>query len=94
MAKICPTLETNSLVYSYYLLDRWRFLSSKSHAYTYKHSCYMRQIWAPKFPFLYLTHVTLLSPAQGWLRVGSGLLTFAQAKYHFRHAAPQHAGML
>ena len=31
-----------------------------------------------KFPFSYLTHVTLLIPAQGRLRVGSGWLRMAQ----------------
>jgi len=45
-----------------------------------------------EFPFSYLAHVTLLTPAQGRLRIGSGL---AQAcspypKNYFRKAAPQH----
>ena len=42
MTKTCPTFETSSFVYSYYLPERWRFLSSKCRAYTYYKyvSCY------------------------------------------------------
>jgi hypothetical protein len=54
---------------------------------------YMRRIWEHKNSFLCLAHVTLLTPAQGRLSrlsLYSGLLTFAQLKYHFRHTTPQY----
>ena len=59
---------------------------------------YQTYLGTQKFPFLYLARVRLLTPAQGRLMAGSvfaqDLLRLAQAKYHFRHAAPQHAQML
>src|SRR4051794_10078443 len=39
-----------------------------------------------KLPFSYLARVTLLSLAQAWLSLCSGLLTFTYSNYHFRQA--------
>ena len=58
-------------------------------------ACYMRRIWAHEISFSVPrprdTAHPGSGPAQSLLRICSGLLTFAQAKYHFRHAVPQHA---
>jgi hypothetical protein len=50
-----------------------------------------------KFPFSYVAHVTLLTPAQGRIRAGSGRLrigsvslSLAHLQNHFWKAAPQH----
>jgi hypothetical protein len=59
--------------------------------------CCMRRIRAHKISFTNLAHGTRLTPAQagsGSLRICSGLPTFAQVKYYFRHAALQHAEVL
>jgi len=60
--------------------------------------CYMRRIWAHEISFFIprggdVAHLGS-GPAQSLLRICSGRLTFAKAKYHFRHAAPQHAELL
>jgi len=61
-------------------------------------TCYMRRIWAHRISFFVPrprdTAHPGSGPAQARLRMCSGLLTFAQDKYHFRHAAPQHAELL
>ena len=65
---------------------------------SFRNTCYMRRIWAHKISFFVPrsrdTAHPGSGPAQDSLRIRSGLLAFAQAKYHFRHAAPQYTEML
>ena len=60
----------------------------------FRNTCYMRRIWAREISFFVSGARDTAHPGSGPAQNCSGLLTFAQAKYHFRHATPQHAELM